>query len=217
MSPMFKKGFDEILARLTTLETKFSQVTPSMTSLDSTSSQKKTLFNNFYVHYSFPRRLHSDQCRNFESKLIAELCQMANIKKSRTTPYHPMGNGISERFNSTLLNMLGTLDPKKKADWKSHVGSLVHAYNCTKHDTTGFYPYYFMLGRHPRIAVDLALGHHESSGPVKSRDYINSLKEGLKKAYDLAESSVKRSQADQKDRYDRRIRCFGTLGQGSAS
>ena len=63
-----------------------------------------------------------------------------------------------------------------------------------------------MFGRHPRIAVDIALGRHESSGPVTSRDYINSLKEGLKKAYDLAESSVKRSQADQKDRYDRRIR-----------
>ena len=101
---------------------------------------------------------------------------------------------------------LVALDLKKKADWKSHVGSLVHAYNCTKHDTTGFSPYYLMFGRHRRIAVDLALGRHESSGPVTSRDYINSLKEGLKKAYDLAESSVKRSQADQKDRYDRRIR-----------
>ena len=184
--------------------TKYAQAYPTRN--QSAKTTAKTLFDNFFVHYGFPRRLHSDQGRNFESKLIAELCQMANIKKSRTTPYHPMGNGIAERFNSTLLNMLGTLDPKKKADWKSHVGSLVHAYNCTRHDTTGFSPYYLMFGRHPRIAVDLALGRHESSGPVTSRDYINSLKEGLKKAYDLAESSVKRSQADQKDRYDRRIR-----------
>ena len=61
---------------------------------------------------------------------------------------------------------------------------MLHAYNCTKHDTTGFSPYYLMFGRHPRIAVDLALGRQESSGSVTSRDYINSLKEGLKKAYD---------------------------------
>ena len=184
--------------------TKYVQAYPAHN--QSAKTTANTVFDNFFVHYGFPRRLHSDQVRNFESKLIVELCQMMNIKKSWTTLCHPMGNAIAEMFNSTLLSMIGTLDPiKTKADWKSHVGSLVHAYNCIKHDTTGFSPYYLMFGRHPRIAVDLVLGHHEPSGSMTSHDYINSLKEGLKKAYDLAESSVKRSQADQKDRYDRRI------------
>ena len=63
---------------------------------------------------------------------------------------------------------------------------------------TGFSPYYL-------IAVDLALVRHESSGPVISCYYTNSLKEGLKKAYDLSKSSVKCSQADHKDRYDRQV------------
>ena len=79
--------------------------------------------------------------------------------------------------------MLGTLALKKKADWKSHVGSLVHAYNCSKYDMTGFFPYYLMFGHHPRIAVDIALGRYESSSPVASHDYINCLKEGLRKAF----------------------------------
>ena len=61
---------------------------------------------------------------------------------------------------------------------------------------TGFSPYYLIFGQHPRIVVDLALGRHEPSGSMASRDYMNSLKEGLKNAYDLAESSVKWSQAD---------------------
>jgi hypothetical protein len=48
------------------------------------------------------------------------------------------GNGITERFNRTLLNMLGTLDSSQKKDWKYHVAGLVHAYNCTRQTTTGY-------------------------------------------------------------------------------
>ena len=121
----------------------------------------KVLFGNFVVHYGFPKRLHSDQGRNFESQTIKELCQLAGIQKSRTTLYHPMGNGIAERLNSTLLNMMGTLEPVKKLDWKSHIGPFFGArlqlYQ-TGYNTTGYAPYFLMFGRHPRIIVDLVLG-----------------------------------------------------------
>ena len=150
-----KGGIENILV-VTDHFTKYAQAYATRNQTAKTTA--RVLYENFFIHYSFPKRLHSDQGRNFESTMIKELCEITNIKKSRTTPYQPMGNGIAERFNSTLLNMLGTLEPSQKVDWKSHLGSLVHAYNCTKHDTTGFSPYYLMFGRHPRIPVDLVLG-----------------------------------------------------------
>ena len=57
----------------------------------------QALFNNFLVHYRFPRRLHSDKGTTFESEVIREVCQMTGMDKSWTTPYHPMRNGTAER------------------------------------------------------------------------------------------------------------------------
>ena len=74
----------------------------------------RVLFDNYIVHYGFPARIHSDQGANFELNLIKELCKIAGVEKSRTTPYHPMGNGQVERFNQTLLQMLGTLQENQK-------------------------------------------------------------------------------------------------------
>lgn len=115
----------------------------------------KCLWDNFIVHYGFPERLHSDQGPDFESYTIKELCELARIQKIRTTPYHPRGNPV-ERFNRTLLNMLGTLENQKKSHWRDYVKPLVHAYNCTKNEVTGFTPYELMFGRQPRLPIDLA-------------------------------------------------------------
>ena len=132
--------------------TRYAQAFPTRN--QSAKTTAKILFENFVVHYGFPARIHSDQGRNFESSLIKELCSLAGVHKSRTTPYHPMGNGMVERFNQTLLKMLGTLENHQKQDWKSYVAPLVHAYNATRHDSTGFSPFFLMFGRHPRLAID---------------------------------------------------------------
>lgn len=49
----------------------------------------KTLCEKFFVHYRLPNRIHSDQGRDFESRLIKEMLNVLGIKKSRTSPYHP--------------------------------------------------------------------------------------------------------------------------------
>ena len=73
------------------------------------------------------------------SHLSASFCfPRGPTLRTRTTPYHPMGNGQCECLNQTLLKMLGTLEEYQKSNWKSHVPSLVHAYHATLSSSTGY-------------------------------------------------------------------------------
>ena len=129
----------------------------------------KVFIDKYVVHYGWPEKILTDKRASFESKLFKELCEEAKICKMRTTPYHPMGNGQPERFNRTLLTMIGTLPRVEKANSQNWVNHLTHAYNCTKSQVTGFSPYYLMFGREPRTPVDDAF---EVTFPFRQDEYM---------------------------------------------
>lgn len=166
----------------------------------------RALWENFLVHYGFPSRLHSDQGRDFESHTIKELCSLIGADKVRTTPYHPQGNPV-ERFNRTLLSMLGTLEEKDKQRWRDFVKPLVHAYNCTRNDTTGYSPYELMFGRQPTLPVDLILGTKPHTETQKTHsEYVQNLRQRLHESYALAAESSRKAGERNKVRFDAKVR-----------
>lgn len=166
----------------------------------------KALWENFLVHYGFPSRLHSDQGRDFESRTIRELCSLIGAEKVRTTPYHPQGNPV-ERFNRTLLSMLGTLEEKDKQHWRDFVKPLVHAYNCTRNDTTGYSPYELMFGRQPTLPVDLILGIDNPNETHQTHsEYVQNLRQRLQESYTLAAENSKKTGERNKLRFDAKVR-----------
>lgn len=166
----------------------------------------RALWENFLVHYGFPSRLHSDQGRDFESHTIKELCSLIGADKVRTTPYHPQGNPV-ERFNRTLLSMLGTLEEKDKQHWRDFVKPLVHAYNCTRNDTTGYSPYELMFGRQPTLPVDLILGTKPLTETHKTHsEYVQNLRQRLHESYALAAESSRKAGERNKVRFDAKVR-----------
>lgn len=166
----------------------------------------RCLWEQLFVHYGFPERLHSDQGRDFESLLIKELCALVGIKKIRTSPYHPRGNPV-ERYNRTLLSMLGTLQEKQKTKWREYVKPLTHAYNCTKNEVTGFSPYELMFGRQPRLPIDIAFGLPVKEGSATTHtQYVKNLKSYLKASYQLAIANAKKVADKNKQRFDMKVR-----------
>ena len=205
------RGFDHILV----ITDHFSKLTHAVPTRNETAkTTARALYENFMVFYGVPSRLHSDQGRNFESNTIKELCKILGIDKSRTTPYHPMGNAPAERMNRTLLDRIGTLSNEKKAAWKDFLPTLVHAYNCTPHESTGYAPYELMFGRTPYLPVDLKYGLTPSAGNATNyTEYVANLKERLEYAFKQAQSSIRQSGNKNKNYYDQRARA-AVLGIG---
>ena len=94
------------------------------------------LYNDFILRFGFPLKIHHDQEREFENHLQHELEKLCGVVHSRTTTYNPQGNGQVELFNRTLLSMLRTLPETQKSRWADHLNQVVHAYNCTRLETT---------------------------------------------------------------------------------
>ena len=200
------KGNIENVLVITDHFTRYALAYPSKT--QTAQATARILWDNFICHYGFPEKFISDQGRNFESDLIKELCKIAGVKKLHTTPYHPQGNGQCERFNSTLCNMLGTLSEEEKSDWKSYLGCMTHAYNCTKHASTTYSPYYLMFGRHPRLPIDVEFGLPKSnSGDNSSKSrYLQKLRRRLNYAFQKATKVANQQANKYKSSYDKSIK-----------
>ena len=118
------------------------------------------LVDEVFLRFSPPEQLHSDQGRQFESALIAKICKLLQIWKTRTTPYHPQCDGLVERFNRTLLSMLATCAEGHPFDWEQQLRKVCMAYNISVQSSTGFTPFYLMFGRQARLPVDIIYVWH---------------------------------------------------------
>ena len=99
--------------------------------------QRPCMKTSSYIMVLLPSYIVTSH-KPLSQRMIRHRCKMTGIRKTRTTPYHPMSNGQVERFNQTLLQMLGFLDPCRKSVWKTYVPPLIHAYNATRYESTGF-------------------------------------------------------------------------------
>ena len=141
---------------------------------------------------------------------MQELCCLFGITKTRTSAYHPQGNGQTERFNRTLCGLIKSLDHKKRDQWPELLPHLVFIYNTTPHSVTGFTPYTLMFGREPSVPLDHLLNRTHQTW---DENFVTEQAKFIKQAHKIATERLMRAAAANKKRYDKRARaCPLTVG-----
>jgi len=162
------------------------------------------LFNGFFARFGLPRQLHSDQGRNFESSLVKELCEIVGVNKTRKTPFHPRSDGLTERANRTILQMLRATTSQNPQEWPSKIPSILSAYRMTEHSTTRASPNRAMLGREVLLPASLIAAPPEEIKP--SVPYNIQFQNNLRKAHQQARDALGASACTMKTYFDRRVR-----------
>nr|VZI32405.1 unnamed protein product [Spirometra erinaceieuropaei] len=133
-----------------------------------------------------------------------DVCRTLDVNKTRTTPYHPEGNGLVERTNRTLHNLLlAFCKDNHEHDWDTQLPFCLMAYRSSIHSSTGFTPHYLWTGRDLRLPVDL---QHtlDVPDPTPVTTYASQLRETIRTAYNAARETLGASSNLQKTQCDRR-------------
>ena len=164
----------------------------------------KILVTEVISRFGVPNKIHSDQGRQFESHLFSEMCELLQIEKTRTTPYHPQSDGMVERFNRTLCTMLGTFVEDHHRNWDNLLPYVMMAYRSTQHETTGMSPNTLMLGRETSTPLDIAFQMPPGIKSASTNDWVWELRESLETVHTFVRQSTSLSICRQKRYHDRK-------------
>lgn len=162
------------------------------------------LVDELFCRFSPPKQLHSDQGRQFEGQVMQEICKLLHIRKTKTTPYHPQGDGLVERFNRTLQDMLATTVRDHPFDWEEALRKVCFAYNSSVQASTGYTPFYLMFGREARLPVDIMYGPAEEE-TADIPEHVTKTKKTLELAYSRVHERLNVSHQRQKEHYDKKV------------
>ena len=157
------------------------------------------LVTEVFLKLGIPRFIHSDQAPEFMSELMTELHSLLEIQRTRTCPYRPQSDGLVERFNRTLIDMLSKFCNENLNDWDHHLPYLVSAYRATRNESTQCSPNLLMLGREVTFPVDLMYPLENEQEYHCAVGYVEWVRQAMRENFERAREQLGRAAERQKE------------------
>ena len=153
--------------------------------------------------HGVPSRLLSDRGPSFLSKLMLSVCKCLGVEKVNTSAYHPQCDGLVERFNRTLTDMLAKSVSPGVTEWDERLPYVLFSYRASLQSSTGESPFFLIYGRDPRLPTETVLSPPIDRQVLELDDYKSTLIREMSSAWKQAQVSVQKAQNQQKQQYDR--------------
>jgi len=166
----------------------------------------KVLFFEIFTRHGAPRRLISDRGTSFLNAVVEKVNALFGVLKVNTSAYHPQTDGLVERFNNTLLNIIRSyIENESHINLVDHIKGLLFSYRTAVHPSTGFTPFFLLYNRHPVLPIDLQLRINSSNDVIVDtnvKDYADQIRNMVKRTQWFAHKNLQRAQVDQKKYVD---------------
>ena len=113
------------------------------------------LVNNVFTIFASPTQFLTDQGTQFKSELLRTICELFGIKQINTTTYHAQTDGLTERFNRTMADMLTSYVAQNQGNWDQYLRYITLAYNVGRHASTKYAPFTLFYGREASLPTDI--------------------------------------------------------------
>ena len=181
---------------------------PEAVALKSTDTEKVAeALVDIFARVGIPNEILSDNGPQFISDVMKEVGRLLSLRQLLSTPYHPMCNGLVEKFNGTLKLMLRRMVEEQPKDWDRYISPLLFAYREAPQASTGFSPFELLYGRSVRgplsILREIWTNEDTESETKTLYQYVLDLKERLETTCKLAHEELRKSSERYKKYYDR--------------
>ena len=109
----------------------------------------KFIHTDIICRHGVPQEITSDRGTEFLNELTTEMERTYRIKHIKTTAYHPQGNGLTERMNQTVKNVISKIC-RNYDSWDHYVDSALFAVRTMRQGSTMFSPFELVYGQRPR-------------------------------------------------------------------
>ncbi|KAL1259008.1 hypothetical protein QQF64_009585 [Cirrhinus molitorella] len=199
--PKSARGHEHILV-IVDYATRYPEAVPLRKATAKAIAQELFLL---FSRVGIPAEILTDQGTLFMSRLMADLCRLLQVKQLRTSVYHPQTDGLVERFNQTLKQMLRRVTAEDRRDWDRMLPYVLFGVREVPQASTGFTPFELLFGRQPRGLLDVAREAWEQQpAPYRTTvEHVKEMRERIDRVMPLVREHMVKAQQAQQRHYNR--------------